>query len=96
MICLLGGERRERGRVEREVDMVLLTRPFCAQSRSTRQAVVPSFALSLTHRHTPTRANTIIHTHIFEFVDIDPITWNRNVLFVLIVLNLVKGQLYKC
>lgn len=45
-----GGERRERGRVEREVDMVLLTRLFCAQSRSTRHAVVPSFVFNtLTH-----------------------------------------------
>lgn len=31
---------------KREADKVLLTRAFCARSRSTCQAVVPSFTLS--------------------------------------------------
>lgn len=43
-----GRGRRERRRRERETDKVLLTRVFCARSRSTRQAVVPAFTLSLT------------------------------------------------
>lgn len=92
MICLLGGEEGERESGEGGGYGFADTAILCTVQKHSSSCC----SLFCTVFNTPTGANTIIHTHIFEFVDNDPITWNCNVLFVLIVLNLMKGQLYKC